>query len=46
MNGVADESTFHKLLDRISDSVKHALTTATGSAQGGDISPFVYGAVP
>jgi hypothetical protein len=46
MNGVADESTFHKLLDRISDSVKHALTTATGSAQGSDVSPFVYGAVP
>src|SRR5487761_2625293 len=46
MSGVADEGTFHKLLDRITDSVKHALSTAAGSAQGTDLSPFVYGAVP
>jgi hypothetical protein len=41
-----DEHSFHDMLTRLTESVKHALSTATGSAQGSDMSPFIYGAVP
>jgi hypothetical protein len=45
MNSVADEGTFHKLLDRITSSVKDGLTNASGSGQGSDGSPYVFGAI-